>query len=150
MRSGCIAFGFVLCVVTASHAQQAAVKVVDAAEIERGVTTSSDPNPFSELAGGDGYRLTVRRRKQLDVASRHEKRVEVYHVLDGGATLVTGGQLREQRKIDDEGNFEGSGIDGGASRTISKGAVVLIEAGVPHWFSAINGQITYTTTWIYR
>jgi mannose-6-phosphate isomerase-like protein (cupin superfamily) len=150
MRTTYVAFGLILCAATQSHVQQPTVKVVEPAEIDRVIRASSDPNPFSELAGGDGYRLTLRRRTQLDVASRHERRVEVYHVLDGSATLVTGGQLRAPRTIDDEGNFEGSGIDGGTSRAIGKGAVVLIDAGVPHWFSTINGQITYTTTWILR
>ena len=92
----------------------------------------------------------MRRRTQLDVASRHDRRVEVYHVLDGSATLVTGGQLSSPKKVDEEGNLEGTGIEGGSSRAVGKGAVVVIEAGVPHWFSSINGQITYTTTWIFR
>lgn len=135
---------------TWGQAQSTRVKVVGPADIAAVVGTSRDPNPMVELASGDGYRLTVRRRTQLDVASRHDRRVEVYHVLDGSATLVTGGQLRAPRKVDEIGNFEGTGIDGGSSETISKGAVVLIEAGVPHWFSSVNSQFTYTTTWILR
>ena len=58
--------------------------------------------------------------------------------------------MTSSKMIDDEGNYEGVGIEGGESRVVGRGAVVVIEAGVPHWFSRINGQITYTTTWIPR
>jgi mannose-6-phosphate isomerase-like protein (cupin superfamily) len=133
-----------------STAQQPSSKVIDAVAIERVLTKSSDPNPFSELTHGNGFRLTVRRRTRRDVANRHDSRVEVYHILDGSATLTTGGQLRSPSKDEGEGNWKGTGIDGGAATTIQKGAVVVIEPGVPHWFNQINGSITYTTTWIYR
>jgi mannose-6-phosphate isomerase-like protein (cupin superfamily) len=133
-----------------STAQQRSPQVIDAAAIQRILAKSSDPNPFSELTHGDGFRLTVRRRTQRDVANRHDSRVEVYHILDGSATLTTGGQLRSPSKDEGEGNWKGTGIDGGTTTTIQKGAVVVIEPGLPHWFNEINGSITYTTTWIYR
>ena len=133
-----------------STAQQRSFQVIDAAAIQHIVAKSSDPNPFAELTHGDGFRLTVRRRTQRDVANRHDNRVEIYHILDGSAKLTTGGRLQSPTKDEGEGNWKGTGIDGGTTRTIQKGAVVVIEPGLPHWFSKINGSITYTTTWIYR
>ncbi len=133
-----------------STAQQRSLQVIDAAAIQDMLAKSSDPNPFSELTHGDGFRLTVRRRTQRDVANRHDKRVEIYHILDGSATLTTGGRLQSPSKDEGEGNWKGTAIDGGTMRTIQKGAVVVIEPGLPHWFNQINGSITYTTTWIYQ
>src|ERR1051325_8230034 len=66
--------------VVGSNAQQR-LQVIDAAALQRNLTKLSDPNPFSELAHGSGFRVTVRRRTQRDVANRHDRRVEVYHVL---------------------------------------------------------------------
>jgi mannose-6-phosphate isomerase-like protein (cupin superfamily) len=126
------------------------VRYISSADISRSLANAGQPNPMADLAQGAGYRVTVRRRTQLDVASQHDRRTEVYHILDGAATLVTGGTLRAAKKIDDQGNSEGSGINGGSSQVVSTGAVVVIEAGVPHTFSEINGSITYTTTWIFR
>ena len=37
----------------------------------------------------------------------------------------------------------GTAIEGGVSRRIKAGDVVVIPAGVPHWFSRIEGSITY-------
>jgi mannose-6-phosphate isomerase-like protein (cupin superfamily) len=150
MRTGLAAFVFATLLVPGRTAQDLSAKVFGAPDISRILNKSSDPNPFSELTKGEGFRVTIRRRTRLDVAIRHERRVEVYHILDGSATLVTGGQLRAPKKGANEGDLEGTGIESGVEQVVKKGAVVVIEAGVPHWFSKINGHIDYTTTWIYR
>jgi mannose-6-phosphate isomerase-like protein (cupin superfamily) len=86
-------------------------------------------------------------------AASHDKVSEVYQVLEGSGTLVTGGTiLNPQRRT---GNQEevtqingpgtsGTSIEGGVSRQISKGDLVIIPAGTPHWFSEIQETITYT------
>jgi mannose-6-phosphate isomerase-like protein (cupin superfamily) len=150
MRTSLAALAFATLVVPGRTAPDDSAKIFDEPGISRILTRSSDPNPFAELTKGEGFRVTIRRRTQLDVAIRHERRVEVYHILGGSATLVTGGQLRASKKGANEGDLEGTGIDGGVERVVQKGAVVVIEAGMPHWFSKINGHIDYTTTWIYR
>jgi mannose-6-phosphate isomerase-like protein (cupin superfamily) len=150
MRTGLAAFVFATLLVPGSTAQDQSTKIFDAPDISRILNKSSDPNPFAELTKGAGFRVTIRRRTQLDVAIRHERRVEVYHILDGSATLVTGGRLRVPKKGANEGDLEGTAIESGVEQVVQKGAVVVIEAGVPHWFSKINGHIDYTTTWIYR
>ncbi|WP_019369630.1 cupin domain-containing protein [Sphingomonas sp. HT-1] len=59
-------------------------------------------------------------------------------VLEGAGTLVSGGTLAdpETRRAD---LVEGSRIDGGTSRPLAPGDVLLVPAGVPHWFG-ITGQ----------
>jgi mannose-6-phosphate isomerase-like protein (cupin superfamily) len=137
-------------IIPASIAQERSPYVINTASMQEILAKSSDPNSFSELTKGSGFRLTLRRRTQRDVANRHDSRVEVYHILDGSATLTTGGHLRSPSKDEGKGNWKGEGIEGGTSTSIQKGAVVVIEPGLPHWFSDIKGSITYTTTWIYR
>src|SRR5262249_22479065 len=48
-------------------------------------------------------------------ASVHEREAEMFYVVDGSGTLVTGGKLREEKRTNAE-NLTGSGIDGGSSR----------------------------------
>jgi mannose-6-phosphate isomerase-like protein (cupin superfamily) len=75
---------------------------------------------------------------------------EVWRVLDGAGTLVTGGTLMHPKPMTNDdpdlpllGRGErGTPIVGGKSRRISKGDVVIVSAGVPHGFSAIEGSIT--------
>ena len=73
-------------------------------------------------------------------ASVHEKDAELFYMIDGTATLVTGGKLIEGTKDGD--NWRGKGIDGGKAQKMSKGDFMLVPAGSPHWFTDINGQIT--------
>ena len=81
----------------------------------------------------------------------NNKTTSVLLVIDGAGTLVTGGKLTKPTPIAasdpdfrllGSGN-RGSGIEGGESRRISKGDVVIVPPGVPHGFSAIEKSITY-------
>jgi uncharacterized RmlC-like cupin family protein len=72
--------------------------------------------------------------------SIHEKDAELFYMIDGTATLVTGGKLIDGAKDGD--NWRGKGIDGGKAQKMSKGDFMLVPAGVAHWFTEINGQIT--------
>ena len=62
--------------------------------------------------------------------------------FEGSATLVTGGKLKDEKRTNAE-NLSGSGIEGGESRHVAKGDFVMVPEGTPHWFSAIDGTITY-------
>jgi Cupin len=46
-------------------------------------------------------------------------------------------------RLEDGPGASGTAIQGGVSRRIKAGDVVVIPAGVPHWFSEIEGSITY-------
>ena len=74
-------------------------------------------------------------------AAVHEKEAEVFYVVDGSATLVTGGKLKDERRTNAE-NLGGTGIDGGTTRRIAKGDFVLVPENTPHWFTDINGALT--------
>ena len=83
----------------------------------------------------------------------HAQITEVYHVIEGNGTLVTGGTLDNPREISAENpvvtvlngpSTGGSGIQGGVSRKIAPGDVVIIPPNTPHWFIEITtDQIVY-------
>ena len=73
-------------------------------------------------------------------ASVHEKDAELFQVIDGSATLVTGGKLVEGVKTGD--NWRGKAIEGGTAQKMSKGDFMMVPAGVPHWFTNIQGSVT--------
>lgn len=64
---------------------------------------------------------------------------EVYEIVDGAGTFVTGGSILNPAE-------RTAGIKGGESRRVSKGDFIIIPAGTPHWFSSIDGSITYLET----
>jgi mannose-6-phosphate isomerase-like protein (cupin superfamily) len=88
------------------------------------------------------YRVQTSRRVKPGGAEVHEKETDIFYVVDGSATFVTGGTVVAP-KISRSGQIASSGINGGASRRISKGDVVVISAGVPNWFKEVDSFINY-------
>jgi mannose-6-phosphate isomerase-like protein (cupin superfamily) len=84
--------------------------------------------------------------------AEHDQVSEVYHVIDGSATLVTGPDLvgTKRRPADDRAvkmlNGPGSNsasIRNGVTHQLKAGDVMIIPAGTGHWFTKIDDHITY-------
>jgi len=73
-------------------------------------------------------------------ASVHEREAEMFYVVEGSGTLVTGGTLREEKRTNAE-NLTGSGIQGGTNRRVAKGDWVMVPEKTPHWFTQIDGAL---------
>ncbi len=58
-------------------------------------------------------------------AAVHETEAELFYVVDGSATLVTGGKLTGESRTNAE-NLTGNGIEGGTSRHVAKGDFVMV------------------------
>src|SRR5712692_9412774 len=72
----------------------------------------------------------------------HEKETDVIYVVDGTATFVTGGTM-VGGKTSKPGQFLGSDIDGGQTHHLSKGDVIVVPAGIPHWFKEVPQSVSY-------
>ena len=84
--------------------------------------------------------------------AEHDFVSEVYHVIDGSATLVTGpdlvGKKRRPADLETVRLFNGPGnnsdsIRNGVSHELRPGDVIVIPAGTGHWFTKIEDHITY-------
>ena len=77
-------------------------------------------------------------------ANLHEvNTTEIYYMVEGVATLVTGGTLTQPHPAPSGTSLRGSGIDGGVSRRATKGDVVIIPGHTPHWGSNLETDIEY-------
>lgn len=95
--------------------------------------------PLQETAG---YKVHASRRDRAGEAEVHLRDSDVFYVLDGSASLVTGGTLVNARETAED-EIRGTHIDGGAERRIGRGDVVVVPQGVPHWFKAVSAPVTY-------
>lgn len=72
----------------------------------------------------------------------HDKQTDVIYVTDGEATVVTGGALQGGRATGPD-QWIGTSITGGQTQHIGKGDVLVIPAGVPHWFKEVPASVSY-------
>jgi quercetin dioxygenase-like cupin family protein len=70
----------------------------------------------------------------------HPAEAEYAIVLEGTGTLVSGGTLADPQTRN-PGLVEGSRIEGGTTRTLGPGDVILVPAGVPHWFGITGDRL---------
>jgi mannose-6-phosphate isomerase-like protein (cupin superfamily) len=83
----------------------------------------------------------------------HSQITEIYHIMEGNATLVTGGVIENQRESPPESSVVkvlngpssgGGAVKDGVSRKVGPGDVVIIPPNTPHWFSEFSSdQIVY-------
>ena len=91
---------------------------------------------------GEKYMVHASRRDQAGQAEVHEQDADIIYVLDGAATLVTGGHVVDPQPTA-PGEIRGREISGGEARRIAKGDVIVVPAGTPHWFKEVPGPINY-------
>lgn len=85
------------------------------------------------------YSVNIEYRATVGPAAVHEREAEIFYIIEGSGTLVTGGKLVNQTRTNPT-NLSGTAVSGGSSRTVSHGDFILVPEGTPHWFSAIGGN----------
>lgn len=98
----------------------------------------------SVLLDGQGrnYMVHASRREKAGQAEVHVLDTDVIYVQDGSATLVTGGSVLGGKTIEPN-EIRGDSISGGESRRITRGDVITVPNGTPHWFEEVKGPLTY-------
>jgi mannose-6-phosphate isomerase-like protein (cupin superfamily) len=137
MRLAAIICAAALCALAAPSAQQeSAVKYFPASDVAamfvKGGTVTSGPN----------YTVMAAQRTAGGEPELHDHDTDVFRIMSGSATFVTGGRMVGAH-ITEPGETRGSGIEGGDTRQLSPGDVVVIERGTPHWFKAVEGRVEY-------
>jgi mannose-6-phosphate isomerase-like protein (cupin superfamily) len=113
-------------------------KVVTASELAALVAgTPKDRNGNANFIRLAPYNVNMEHRIMGQAASVHETEAELFYVVDGTGTLVTGGKLKEEKRTNAE-NLSGSGIEGGVSKKVSKGDWIMVPAGVPHQYPSVD------------
>jgi len=107
--------------------------VFSAADLAAALAKLSDERPAASVRVFSlaPYNVNVERRlPRPQGASLHEAQAELFYVIEGSATLLTGGMLTSPTR--NGTNLSGPGIEGGVRQRFSRGDFLLVPSGVPH------------------
>jgi uncharacterized protein GlcG (DUF336 family)/mannose-6-phosphate isomerase-like protein (cupin superfamily) len=93
-------------------------------------------------AGDRNYMVHASRRDSAGLAEMHAKDTDIIYVLNGTATVVTGGSIVDGKQTASE-EVRGKSISNGQPRKVAKGDVLIVPNGTPHWFQDVRGPFTY-------
>ena len=119
-------------------AQSPSVTYVDAQKVAEALAKGGSLVTASNLTVSGNHRAVP---GQVEV---HEKETDIFYVTDGEATFVTGGTMIGG-KVSRPNQLLGTDIQGGEPHHLTKGDVIVIPAGVPHWFKQVPQSIQYFT-----
>jgi mannose-6-phosphate isomerase-like protein (cupin superfamily) len=121
---------------SATELQQRAHKL----EQQEGFRTTGSAGETLDKYPGSFTMLTV--RNTSGGAEVHEHYADIFFVVDGEATLTSGGTVVDPETIA-QGEIRGSAVSGGVEQQLSKGDVVHILPNMPHQLSIPKGT-TFT------
>jgi mannose-6-phosphate isomerase-like protein (cupin superfamily) len=121
---------------SATESADRGVLVIDHAKVKAAFDAGST------LLKTPDYKVLAGRRVMPGEVELHEHDTDIFYIVEGSATFVTGGTTVEPRQVSN-GEIRGKSINGGTPHHLSKGDIILIPTGVPHQFVEVSGTFLY-------
>lgn len=94
------------------------------------------------MLANERYIVACAHRTESSHAEIHVESTDLFYVVEGSATLVTGGEVVGAFE-ESPGEIRGERIEGGSQHKLTKGSIIVIPKGTPHWFSEVDGPLLY-------
>jgi mannose-6-phosphate isomerase-like protein (cupin superfamily) len=89
------------------------------------------------------YKVMASRRVAAPAAVEiHAKDTDVFYIVDGSATFLTGGTAVDSKEMSPN-EFHAKSITGGSEHHLTKGDIIVIPAGTPHQFLQVTNPFLY-------
>ena len=135
----------------------ATLLTADAIKSQLATMTEDRPNQEHTLVERVGaYRLSIEHRKLPQRPAVHEQEAEVWAIIDGTATITTGGTISgaaaptAATATQAPGNVFGRVITGGTENRVGPGDFLLVPEGVPHQITAASTTLKFVVFEITR
>jgi mannose-6-phosphate isomerase-like protein (cupin superfamily) len=115
------------------------VEYFDAAMMQKAFTSGK---PLINGSDGRNFKVMGLRRRGPGEVEVHDTDTDIFYVVQGHATFVTGGTLAGGRHTAPD-ESRGGTLTGGETRHLGQGDVIVIPKGVPHWFKEVPDSIEY-------
>ncbi len=120
----------------ASTSKPAEVTYVDQAKVAAAFSAGG------RLGGGPDFAASGARRTGPGQVEVHDKETDIFYIVEGEATFVTGGTMIGG-KLARPDQWLGTDIQGGQVHQLKKGDFITIPAGTPHWFKEVPKVVNY-------
>jgi len=121
-----------------------------AATLKQSIANNVVDQPIKATSVPGGHKASLallRRTKPEATALIHDYVTEIYQIVEGAGTLVTGGTLEDPKENDLtrlNAGMSHTGVHrGGDTRRVQARDVIIVPAGTAHRFSELDGPITY-------
>lgn len=94
------------------------------------------------LLDAGSFMVHASRREGPGMVEIHAKDTDILHVLQGSATIVTGGEVVGGHPTGDD-EIRGASIRNGREQILVEGDVMVVPRGVPHWFREVRAPFLY-------
>ena len=148
------AFGGILCAVllivaTGAHAQTmksdhwSRAQLLERAKHLRESAAKGDGSASETLEKYPHHYTMLAFRQKSGGGELHQNFADMFLILDGHATIVTGGKVVDEKSTS-PGEIRGKSVEGGSRHEVNAGDVVHIPAGTPHQTMVADGDtVTY-------
>ena len=114
---------------TVDHVTQS--ELLQKAETLKADAAAHDGSASVKLSEYPNHFTMISLREKDGGAEVHQKYADIFYVMQGAATLTTGGTVVDPKEAT-AGEIRGSAVQGGTSISLHQGDFVHIPAGVPH------------------
>lgn len=97
----------------------------------RKLARAGDGSASETLREYEGHSMMLSVRLRSGIAEYHERFADLFIVLEGRATLVTGGMIAGAQEVA-PGEMRGAEVQGGVRRELRAGDVAHVPAATPH------------------
>src|SRR5688572_25319135 len=98
------------------------------------------PNAVARVFTLDPYNIGVEQRQPVTQgAASHADRAELFYVINGTGTMLTGGTISDGKASG--ANTQGTMITGGTRITFNAGDFIMVPSGVPHQFVDLKAAV---------
>jgi mannose-6-phosphate isomerase-like protein (cupin superfamily) len=125
-----------LTVIAADQTQKSAIIHLDHQKVDAAFAKGGP------LLATNNFKVQAGRRTGPGEVEIHERDTDIFYIVEGSATFVTGGKAIDQRSSG-PGEMRAKLILGGEDHQLNKGDVIVIPNGIPHWFKEVNGTFLY-------
>ena len=107
--------------------------------LKKNVASANGEQTSSPISNTDQYRVNLVHRSKAAGALAHAGNTELHYIVDGAATVVTGGTIVRPAA----GSPGPATIEGGVTKRVTKGDVIIVPENSAHWYKEVEGQVTY-------